>query len=546
MTPDAPGIIPAVYGGNDSRGPRSVACTITAFQTTGRLDFETENFAVHAVPIQDCSTRDKAQNGAGVGVPGSPACTLDSQGLQGVAVVGPLTTGTTPNGHGQAGINQQAAQAGHIVPQAIPILEAGARTGTSTSDPRAGIGVGSDGDPMFMLQAGKQHAVATPGYTIPILKCSVRGGGDVVGSPGDPMFPVLAGDTHAVACFDERNVTSGVNRTRVEFGDPANTLHTKPLSVIVKDEAPATFTELGEGHHSYQQSTVAVALRCGDGGGAAKANLVAHAVAAPDVAAILTAGVSGPGVSPPGRRKEDDVNIVAHATPIDMRQASRGGRMTNNRAAGASGGPPGTGVGEEGGPAPSLSESHPPAVAYSISRDAPDRTGEGSGGTAGERSGLGVTEDVTQTIKAKGPNAVAYQYHGTNVGPMGTIRAGNGNETGGVPFLTQDVPADPEGVRFIHENQRGEITTPPIANSVTNGGGKPGQGYPCVSHGMTVRRLTPVECLRLQAMPDDHLDLEPPLSDSAKYRLCGNSGVANCLTFIGLRLRKAIEEAENG
>jgi site-specific DNA-cytosine methylase len=58
--------------------------------------------------------------------------------------------------------------------------------------------------------------------------------------------------------------------------------------------------------------------------------------------------------------------------------------------------------------------------------------------------------------------------------------------------------------------------------------------------------LTPVECLRLQAMPDDHLDLEPPLSDSAKYRLCGNSGVANCLTFIGLRLRKAIEEAENG
>jgi DNA (cytosine-5)-methyltransferase 1 len=48
------------------------------------------------------------------------------------------------------------------VPPAItvPILEAGARTGKSTTDPRAGIGIGSDGDPMFTLQAGKQHAVA--------------------------------------------------------------------------------------------------------------------------------------------------------------------------------------------------------------------------------------------------------------------------------------------------------------------------------------------------------------------------------------------------
>lgn len=42
---------------------------------------------------------------------------------------------------------------------AVPILEAGARTGKSTTDSRAGIGVGKDGDPMFTLQAGKQHAV---------------------------------------------------------------------------------------------------------------------------------------------------------------------------------------------------------------------------------------------------------------------------------------------------------------------------------------------------------------------------------------------------
>jgi len=42
---------------------------------------------------------------------------------------------------------------------AIPILEAGARTGKSTDDVRAGLGVGNPGDPMFTLQAGKQHAI---------------------------------------------------------------------------------------------------------------------------------------------------------------------------------------------------------------------------------------------------------------------------------------------------------------------------------------------------------------------------------------------------
>ena len=43
----------------------------------------------------------------------------------------------------------------------IPILEQGGRTGpASTGDIRAGLGVGEEGDPMFTLQSGKQHAVA--------------------------------------------------------------------------------------------------------------------------------------------------------------------------------------------------------------------------------------------------------------------------------------------------------------------------------------------------------------------------------------------------
>lgn len=36
--------------------------------------------------------------------------------------------------------------------------------------------------------------------------------------------------------------------------------------------------------------------------------------------------------------------------------------------------------------------------------------------------------------------------------------------------------------------------------------------------------------------PDDFLDLDPPLSDSAKYRMVGNSGACPILTFLGIRI----------
>lgn len=47
-----------------------------------------------------------------------------------------------------------------IIASAIPLLEIGKRTGTSTTDPRAGIGIGAEGDVMFTLQASAQHGVA--------------------------------------------------------------------------------------------------------------------------------------------------------------------------------------------------------------------------------------------------------------------------------------------------------------------------------------------------------------------------------------------------
>jgi len=49
--------------------------------------------------------------------------------------------------------------------------------------------------------------------------------------------------------------------------------------------------------------------------------------------------------------------------------------------------------------------------------------------------------------------------------------------------------------------------------------------------GYRVRRLTPTECLRLQGLPDNWLDIEGA-SDSAKYKAVGNSVAIPCVEFI--------------
>lgn len=78
----------------------------------------------------------------------------------------------------------------------------------------------------------------------------------------------------------------------------------------------------------------------------------------------VAAGLNAKGGS--GRQDFESENfIVRECIPIDMRQASRGETMTNNRPGGSSGGAPGTGIGESGDPSPTIAASHVPAVAFS-------------------------------------------------------------------------------------------------------------------------------------------------------------------------------------
>jgi len=108
-------------------------------------------------------------------------------------------------------------------PIAVPLQEVGKRTGVSTDDPRAGIGIGKDGDPMYTLQAGAQHGIAAYAFQ-PRIGRNGRGDmGDLVNTlsaesgetgKGDSAPCVVVSDTLSVGA----NQTTGIATEVVAHG----------------------------------------------------------------------------------------------------------------------------------------------------------------------------------------------------------------------------------------------------------------------------------------------------------------------------------------
>jgi len=90
--------------------------------------------------------------------------------------------------------------------------------------------------------------------------------------------------------------------------------------------------------------------------------------------------------------------------------------------------------------------------------------------------------------------------------------------------------------------------TPELSPAVKVGSGLGIPSPPAVAHRMTVRRLTPRECERLQAFPDDWTLIPwrgksaDDCPDGPRYKALGNSMAVNCMEWIGERIA-AYEEA---
>ncbi|EJH7536876.1 Dam family site-specific DNA-(adenine-N6)-methyltransferase [Salmonella enterica] len=106
-------------------------------------------------------------------------------------------------------------------------------------------------------------------------------------------------------------------------------------------------------------------------------------------------------------------------------------------------------------------------------------------------------------------------------------------------------------IRGREEGSTVEVRNDGTANALlTPNGGRAGMGVGAVGWGMQVRRLTPVECERLQGFPDNHTlipwrgKVAADCPDGPRYKAIGNSMAVPVMRWIGERIAAALPIAE--
>lgn len=217
-----------------------------------------------------------------------------------------------------------------------------------------------------------------------------------------------------------------------------------------------------------------------------------------------------------------------------------------------------------------------PAPAYAINSHAGAADGDQTNKSHanGGPVGLGIQEGVAYSLRSGRTQAVAsaqgVALRGREEGAtaeltgdiMTALRCGGGG--GDKPHVLMPVA--------FAENSRSEIRLQcgdgQISPQLTTGGGKPGQGQPCIAFnwnaqpdqmnfsadttptlscsqeaavhtGWRVRRLTPVECERLQGFQDGFTAVPyrgKPAADGPRHRALGNSMACNVMRWLGRRI----------
>lgn len=192
----------------------------------------------------------------------------------------------------------------------------------------------------------------------------------------------------------------------------------------------------------------------------------------------------------------------------------------------------GLGVGEVGGPCPTLTTADVHSVFYEVYQHHGYRESSTSGTlTADQNSTIrGDTPLVVRTDK----KAFELNQHGgyRETDASGTLRAAGGDYGGGSETI-------------ITESHRTKENTPSKLRSIKDILKKAVQRVIYV-----IRRLTPVECERLQGYPDNWTKYGADgteIADTARYRAIGNSICVFCAERVYLGILDALTEvSENG
>lgn len=154
------------------------------------------------------------------------------------------------------------------------------------------------------------------------------------------------------------------------------------------------------------------------------------------------------------------------------------------------------------------------------------------GREAGGPQGVGASDEgVMYTLTKADVHGVAQPtiVHGTQDPCTSDIAFAQGKNNGGGNVLVQAVGTD-----LYNGNVTGDVAaTMGTPGSSVNASG------PTVMQSMAVRRLTPVECERLQGFPDGYTDIKPkgkPTPDGPRYKALGNSMAVPVMRWIGQRI----------
>jgi len=144
----------------------------------------------------------------------------------------------------------------------------------------------------------------------------------------------------------------------------------------------------------------------------------------------------------------------------------------------------------------------------------------GSHANAGGQVAVCVTGEVTHTLKADG-------FDGSEDG------TGRGQPiVAAMAFTTEQTP------KFNYECA---LT---LTKQSPTGGGQ----IQSVMAGSAVRRLTPVECERLQGFPDNYTQVpyrNKPAADGPRYKAIGNSWAVPCARFVGMRVQLILQRLQS-
>lgn len=121
------------------------------------------------------------------------------------------------------------------------------------------------------------------------------------------------------------------------------------------------------------------------------------------------------------------------------------------------------------------------------------------------------------------------------------MNGGNGDGfTEGGPMYTLNAT----GVHGVAIDVYNQTIDGDVAATLTEACGGSNTSGPKVMQGMQVRRLTPIECERLQGFPDGYTDIKSngkATSDGSRYKALGNSMAVPVMKWIGNRINKEIK-----